>query len=90
MIHVKLVRPHLSPDKTQKNKVSFFSMACSVPRELALAPCGKKGLGLCSPYISMFCIFCISMFSWILVHFLDHSRNAFCLCRWLSARLSIV
>lgn len=37
MIHVKLVRPHLSPDKTQKNKVSFFSMACSVPRELALS-----------------------------------------------------
>ena len=35
----------------------------------------------------IFCMFCISMFSWILVRFLDHSRNAFCLCSWLSAQL---
>lgn len=37
MIHLKQIRSHLSPDKTQKNKVSFFSMVCSVPRELALS-----------------------------------------------------
>ena len=57
---------------------------------LSITPCGTKGLGLHSPCISMFCIFCmfcISMFSWILVRFLDHSRNAFCLCSWLSAQL---